>query len=147
MQPSECEPGLAGAGVQRQRREEQARARQERRGRDGGVVRGHGRGPRERARARQCWGHWEWAKGAARGLTSKATKGDREKAGGWRENQRTGLGALSTPPVQMGRLRPEKQRALCKVTQPGQVPPYGYHEAQMLTGSKAHLHARLGGGE
>lgn len=36
LQPSECEPGLAGAGVQRQRREEQARAGQERRGRDGG---------------------------------------------------------------------------------------------------------------
>lgn len=36
LQPSECEPGLAGAGVQRQRREEQARAQPERRGRDGG---------------------------------------------------------------------------------------------------------------
>lgn len=55
-----------------------------------GVVRGRGRGPRERARARQCWGHWErggGGQGTARGLTSKATEGDRAKAGGLREDR------------------------------------------------------------
>lgn len=88
LQPSECEPGLAGAGVQRQRREEQARARQERRGRDGGGERPWQRAKGESERARQCWGHWEWGLGGSqRPHIQSNQRGHREKVGGLREGR------------------------------------------------------------
>lgn len=40
-----------------------------------GVVRGCGRGPRGRARARQCWGHWERGKGQPEASHPKQPKG------------------------------------------------------------------------
>lgn len=90
LQPSECEPGLAGAGVQRQRREEQARAQPERRGRDGGGER-LWQGAEGESESQAVLGTLGMGQGAARGLTSKATKGDRAKAGGLREDQGIGL--------------------------------------------------------
>lgn len=59
-----------------------------------GVVRGRGRGPRERAREPGSAGDTgDRVQGAARDLTSKATKGDREKVGGLREDRRTRPGS------------------------------------------------------
>lgn len=62
LQPSECEPGLAGAGVQRHRGERRKREPNGKEEAEMGVVRGRGRRSEGKSRtARRCW------EGAARG--------------------------------------------------------------------------------
>lgn len=81
LQPSECEPGLAGAGVQRHRGERRKREPNRKEEAEMGVVRGRGRKSKGESRtARQCWG-WDtsWGGGSHRGLASKATKGTMER--------------------------------------------------------------------
>lgn len=59
LQPSECEPGLAGAGVQRHRGERRKREPNGKEEAKRGVVRGRGRKSEGKSRtARRCWG---WA--------------------------------------------------------------------------------------
>lgn len=56
-----------------------------------GVVRCCGRGAEGESESQAVLGTLGMGQGAARGLTSKATKGDRAKAGGLREDQGIGL--------------------------------------------------------
>lgn len=94
LQPSECEPGLAGAGVQRHRGERRKREPNRKEEAEMGVVRERGRKSKEDSRrARRCWGQGT-RQGSHRGLTSKATNRDRERVHGeWREGD-NGQGCL-----------------------------------------------------
>lgn len=82
LQPSECEPGLAGAGVQRHRGGRRKREPNRKEEAEMGVVRERGRKSEgDSRRARQCWGQGA-RRGSHRGLASKAIRGDRERVHG-----------------------------------------------------------------
>lgn len=94
VQPSECEPGVAGAGVQRHRGERRKREPNRKEEAETGVVRERGRKSEEDSgTARRCWGQGtRW--GSHRGLTSKATDRDRERVHGEGREGGNGKGCL-----------------------------------------------------
>lgn len=78
LQPSECEPGLAGAGVQRHRGERRKREPNRKEEAEMGVVRERGRKSKEESRRA------DWGQGGAATEAShpKATKGNRDGSRG-----------------------------------------------------------------
>lgn len=127
LQPSECEPGLAGAGVQRHRGGRRKREPNRKEEAEMGVVREReAERARERAECQAVLGTGEGGQGGShRSLASKAINGGRERIDG-KGGEADGKGCLGNraqpppiPTVQMGRLRLETQGPLLKATQPG----------------------------
>ena len=125
LQPSECEPGLAGAGVQRHRGGRRKREPNRKEEAEMGVVRERERGGEWRAR--RCRGGAGRRRGQAAATGALHPKQSMEAGRGLmgREGRADGKGYLGNraqlPPIptaQMGRLRLETQGPLLKVTQP-----------------------------